>query len=610
MGDMGRGAQMFQRDLAYTPIGHYGMIGDCHCAALISKEGSLDWLCLPRFDSPSIFAAILDKERGGHFSIRPTEDFEAEQCYIEDTNVLQTFFRTERGRLSLTDLMPVSTPEDRAVKLFPERHILRVIECLEGEADISVEFMPRLDYGRIVPELKRRGELGLFCEHRGRVINLVTDLKLELSAQICSATGQVRLRKGDRHYLSIVFAQGEPVVIPSLGREADWKIERTIRWWKEWASRCSYEGPYRDAVVRSALILKLMTYASSGAIIAAPTTSLPESIGSTRNWDYRFCWLRDASMTLHALYGIGYTEEAEAFFSWLIHTTRLTRPELQVLYDVYGETHLREQELDHLQGYAESRPVRIGNDAAGQFQLDIYGEVVDGAFAFMKWGKKIDGATASLLRDFGQTVCRKWREPDEGIWEVRQERRHYTFSKVMCWVALDRLIKMHEADHIKVPYDKFIKQRNAIRSEIEARGYSKRLQSYTTSLDGEDVDISLLLLPIFGYTGAKHPRMRSTFTHIVAQLGANGLLYRYPFHLDGLPPGEGAFAAGSFWAVQCLEEQGLHDTACRHFERLLSLSNHLGLFAEEIDPATGAALGNFPQAYTHVGLINAALSIV
>jgi GH15 family glucan-1,4-alpha-glucosidase len=597
------------RDSSYSPIEHYAVIGDCHCAALVSKRGSIDWLCLPRFDSPAVFSALLDSRIGGQFRVCPAEEFRAEQRYVDETNVLETMFETNHGRLRLTDLMPVAGAEERARKLLPERHILRVIECLDGEAVVEVDLTPRLEYGRIVPRLENRGRMGLFCEHRGRVLNLRSELTLDLSEEACSAKGRLRLRRGDRHRFSLAFTQGEPAVIPPLGEEADLRVEETIKWWRAWASRCSYRGPYRYAVLRSALALKLMTYAPSGAVVAAPTTSLPEHIGGVRNWDYRYCWLRDASMTLHALYRIGYTEEAQAFLSWLIHTTRLTRPELQVVYDVYGETRLKERDLDHLEGYANSRPVRIGNEASDQLQLDIYGEVADGVFAFLKWGKGVDRTTANLLRGFGETVCRRWREPDEGIWEVRSKPKHYTFSKVMCWVALDRLIKMHEARHIRVEVEKLMKERDAIESEIETRGFNEKIQSYTIDFESEDVDVSLLLLPIFGYIGADHPRMRSTLTRIQEQLGVSGLLYRYPFHFDGLPPGEGAFAIAGFWAVECLALQGEYTQASQSFERLLSLANHAGLYAEEIDPKTGSALGNFPQAYTHVGLINAALAL-
>jgi GH15 family glucan-1,4-alpha-glucosidase len=594
----------------YPPIDDYALIGDCRSAGLVSRYGSLDWLCLPRFDSPSIFAAVLDASEGGRFLVRPVGEFRTERRYLPDTNVLETDFRTPTGACVLRDLMSVSSEEDKRAHLTPEHEVLRELEGLEGEVEVEILYGPRPDYGRVRPLLEQRGPLGLRCEVDGASLTLHSELPLELIDGNRSARGTARIRSGERKYLSLTYSMEAPAVVPLLGEAARGRIERTVRWWQEWANRCAYEGPSRDAVVRSALALKLMTYAPSGALVAAPTTSLPETIGGVRNWDYRYCWLRDASFTLRALYALGYREEAEAYIGWLLHATRLTWPELQVLYDIFGEAKLPERELPHLEGYAGSRPVRIGNDAQGQLQLDVYGEVINGTARFLDRGGRFDRDTSRMLDGLGRTVCRRWREPDEGIWEGRSGRFHNTHSKVLCWVALDRLIEMHEAGYLEVSVELFRANRHEIREEIEAHGYNERIGSYTRTFDGEEMDASLLTLPLYGYTEGTNPRMRSTCARIHEKLATGALVHRYETGTDdGLPPGEGAFGICSFWAVECVTRGGNIEGATRAFEQLLAYANDVGLFAEEIDPHTGAALGNFPQAFTHIGLINAALTL-
>jgi GH15 family glucan-1,4-alpha-glucosidase len=595
---------------SYPPISDYAFIGDCRSAGLVSRDGSLDWLCLPRFDSPSIFAALLDAENGGRFLVRPIGEFRTERRYLANTNVLETVFRTPKGVCVLRDLMSVSSEEDKRAHLTPEHEVLRELEGLEGEVEVEILYDPRPDYGRVRPLLEQRGALGLRSEVDGSLLTLRSELPLELSDGGRSARGTARIRSGEHAYLSLTYSMEAPAVVPLLGEAARGRIVRTARWWQEWANRCAYEGPYRDAVVRSALALKLMTYAPSGALVAAPTTSLPEAIGGVRNWDYRYCWLRDASFTLRALFTLGYREEAEAYIGWLLHATRLTWPELHVLYDIFGETKLAERELPHLEGYAGSRPVRIGNDAQGQLQLDVYGEVINGAARFLDRGGRFDSDTSRMLDGLGRTVCRRWREPDEGIWEGRSGRFHNTHSKVLCWVALDRLIEMHEAGYLEVSVDLFRANREEIRGEIEAHGYNERIGSYTRTFDGAEMDASLLTLPLYGYVAGTNPRMRSTCARIHEKLARDGLVYRYEASTnDGLPPGEGAFGICSFWAVECVARGGNVEGATRAFEQLLAYANEVGLFAEEIDPDTGAALGNFPQAFTHIGLINAALTL-
>jgi GH15 family glucan-1,4-alpha-glucosidase len=598
------------KSLSYPPIDDYALIGDCRSAGLISGDGSLAWLCFPRFDSPSVFAALLDASEGGRFSIRPVGEYISQRRYLPDTNVLETTFRCPSGAFVLRDLMAVSSEEDKRASLTPEHEVLREIEGIDGEVEVEVLYDPRPDYGLTRPVLERQWDHGLRCEVGGAALILRSEPPLELEDDGRGASGALRIRTGERKYLSLTYSREAPAVIAPLGEAARERIERTVRWWQEWANRCTYEGPYRDAVVRSALALKLMAYAPSGALVAAPTTSLPETVGGVRNWDYRYCWLRDASFTLRALYALGHREEAESYVGWLLHATRLTWPELHVLYDVFGEARLPERELVHLEGYAGSRPVRIGNDAQGQLQLDVYGEVINGAARFLDSGGRFDRDTSRMLDGLGRTVCRRWREPDEGIWEGRSGRFHNTHSKVLCWVALDRLIEMHEAGYLEVPVDLFRKERDEIRKEIEAHGYNERIGSYTRTFDGEEMDASLLTLPLYGYIEGKHPRMLSTCASIHEKLARDGLVYRYEAGTDdGLPPGEGAFGICSFWAVECVARGGNVEGATRTFEQLLAYANDVGLFAEEIDPDTGAALGNFPQAFTHIGLINAALTL-
>lgn len=593
-----------------APIADYGLIGDCRAAGLVSRDGSLDWLCFPRFDSPSIFGALLDAGSGGRFRIRPAGEFQTVRRYLPDTNILETTFQTSHGKVVLRDLMPVASEEEKRQKLMPEHEVLREVEGIQGELEIEILYEPRPDYGRTQPRLQQRGPLGVRCEANGASLVLCSELPINVTNDGSAAVGRARMRAGERKFLSFTYTQEVPSVLPLLGRAARTTAERTAQWWRDWASRSSYQGPYRDAVVRSALALKLMTYAPSGAVVAAPTTSLPEQLGGVRNWDYRYCWLRDASFTLRALFALGYRKEAEAFLQWMLHATRLTWPELQVVYDVFGEARLPEQELTHLAGYAASYPVRIGNDAHGQLQLDVYGEVIDAVSRFARRGGRFDRDQMKLLDGLGHTVCKRWREPDEGIWEARSERRHNTHSKVLCWVALDRLIRMHDAGQLRVCVDEFRTTRDVVRAEIERRGFSQSLGSYTSSFDGAELDASLLVLPLYGYVDGGHPRMRSTYRRIYEKLAHGNLVHRYATTSeDGLPPGEGAFGICSFWGVECRALGGDVEGATRAFEELLGYTNDLGLMAEEIDPDNCAALGNFPQAFTHVGLINAALTL-
>ena len=505
--------------------------------------------------------------------------------------------------------MPVASEADKRRTLQPQHELLRRIECIGGEVSIGLRHAPRPDYARRIPKLHDRGRLGISMQHGAQLLCLCSDVPLEVDANGCEVNARFTLRQGERRYVSLTFSDMEPAVVPALGAEAERRIHTSTDWWRSWAGRCTYQGPHRASVVRSALALKLMTFAPSAAVVAAPTTSLPERIGGERNWDYRYCWLRDASLTLQALHDLGYVEEAQAYLAWQLHATRLTWPRLRLMYDVFGRPDLPEQELAHLAGFAGSRPVRIGNAAASQLQLDVYGEVLDAVYQFTRRGGRLDRTMARMLGGLGTTVCRCWREPDEGIWETRSGRRHHTFSKAMCWVALDRLIKLHDEGHVRIARDRFADVRQEIRAEIESRGFSEQMGSYAAELDGDDVDASLLQLGRYGYVDPESPRMRGTLETVQRRLGRNGLIYRYLRRKDGLPPGEGAFGICGFWAVDALARSGNLAGAVQTFEHILTYANDVGLYAEQIDPDTGAALGNFPQAFTHVGLICAALTL-
>jgi len=588
-------------------IHDYGIIGDGRSAALVGPSGSIDWLCWPRFDSPSLFAALLDAARGGHFQIAPVQPFTSSRAYLDDSNVLVTRFATEAGEATLTDLMPVLSEEDKATTLIPEHEILRVVECVRGIIELRAEFHPRPDYGRRSVPIRVTPQLGFRIEDGKRLYTLRADRPLALAGP-ADVEGRFTLAAGERATFSLTFDHDAPAVLPPLDRARD-VVQRTATWWRRWAARCNYDGPYRAAVVRSVLVLKLLDYAPSGAIIAAPTTSLPERIGGDLNWDYRFCWVRDAALTVASLSDLGYEDEASAFFDWLLHSTRLTRPALRVLYDVYGGVPAREETLDHLQGYLGSRPVRIRNAAAGQLQLDGYGELVEAVTEMCRRGRRLGRETQLLLRDIGDFVCTHWRKPDQGIWEPREPPSHHTYSRVMCWVALDRLLQLQRAGFVGgLPVAKLEREHAAIREEVDRAGFNRALGSYTQILGGDTVDASLLLLDHYGYVPAGDPRMRGTYRLIMDRLhAAPGLVYR---DQTSVPQAEGAFAICSAWVTEHLAAGGGSLAEAEGwFRQFLGYANDLGLLAEEVDPATGAALGNFPQAYSHVGLISAALAI-
>jgi GH15 family glucan-1,4-alpha-glucosidase len=589
-----------------TKIQEYAIIGNGRSAALISKRGSLDWLCWPRFDSPSVFGAILDSKSGGHWSIHPLHESEVTRRYIENTNVLETTFVGGSGQIVLTDFMAVTSEVNKKRALWPEHELVRQIKCPQGEVEVVVDFSPRLDYGRVAPKIRDAGKFGWRIDTGANVFSLRGNIALEPMPDGLAA--RFVLKSGGSVVFTFSFSAEAPAVVPPLGSAIDEKLNVTIDWWRSWAAKSTYRGPYRRQVTRSALVLKLLSYAPSGTIIAAPTTSLPERIGGDLNWDYRFAWLRDASFTVHALFGLGYKDDVAAFVDWLLHTTRLSSPKLRVVYDVFGESPPLEYVLSHLVGHRKSRPVRVGNAASEQMQLDVYGELVEAVSHFFGKTEKPDRDVHGMLHGIGEYVCEHWREYDNGIWEQRCELRPYTHSRLMCWVALDRLLEMHARGQVRrLDGARCAAERENIRKEIEQRAWNPELASYTQACGSDIMDATVLLFPYHGFESAGSPRMQETYARIRERLVPRpGLVYRYEQSKDRH---EGAFAVCSFWEVDFLARAGKAAEAHEVFEAALRYANDVDLFAEEIEPGTGEALGNFPQAFTHLGVINAALAL-
>ena len=584
----------------FPAIADYGIIGDCRSAALVSKEGSLEWLCWPRFDSASVFAALLDRERGGFWKISPVEPYSVSREYVANTNVLQTRFTTASGRALLTDLMPVRQKST----LVPDHEIIRHLVCESGEVEIEIVLAPRPGYGEQAPTLQQLGELGIrFNSGRG-VYWLRTSIPLKIDGTFARA--RASLRAGEDLRFSFSYSEHAPAVLPPLNALPE-RIEQCVKWWQNWAAQAQYDGDFRDEVIRSALTLKLLCFSLSGAIVAAPTTALPERIGAELNWDYRYCWLRDASLTIRALLELGYWEEAGQFLDWMLHATRLTQPELRILYTVFGNAAPKERVSKVLRGYKGSSPVRIGNAARDQLQLDVYGEVIDAAAQFAFRGGTLDRETQKVLVGLGNYVAKHWCLPDEGIWEPRTGRRHHTHSRLLCWVALDRLVTLSDQGKLRgANVDQYRKHSENIRDEILTRGWNEQIQSYVSELDGDRLDASLLLMSWYGFEKPDSLRMQSTYRAIRSRLGTHdGLLYRYERQVQ-----EGTFAICTFWEAEYLALGGASAQVARDLiATLLKYKNDLGLYAEEIDGRTGEPLGNFPQAFTHVGFIGAALSL-
>ena len=602
--------------MAYQPIQNYGIIGNMRTAALVGVNGSIDWLCIPHFDSPSVFAAILDDQKGGKFQISPvSERITCKQLYWPDTNVLITRFLSPDGVGEIEDFMPVGYPESEW-----HHQLVRRVKLMRGSITFRVQCHPAFDYARATHQTTLAKQGARFDAHN-LSLGLVTTIPLKRTANGVEAEFVLTEGQTTTFVLGAIPPGDDCGRCPSDG-EAEELFDRTVQYWNRWLSGCTYAGRWREMVYRSALTLKLLTFEPTGAIVAAPTCSLPESLSGSRNWDYRYAWLRDAAFTLYGLMRIGFTREAEAFVSWMEARAREVDADgsLQIVYGIDGRSDLREQTLDHLEGYRGSRPVRIGNGAYRQLQLDIYGELLDSLYLYNKYGRPIAHDVWTHLRRQLNWLCENWRRPDEGIWEVRGGRRHFVYSKLMCWVAMDRGLRL--ADKRSFPADRarWLDIRDQIYEEVMTKGWSAKRQAFVQDYDGDALDASNLIMPLVFFVSPTDPRMLNMIDAINRPatnggLMSDGLVYRYDAANgeDGLYGEEGTFNMCTFWLVEALTRAGRTDRRRLNearvlFERMLGYANHVGLYAEQTG-ASGEALGNFPQAFTHVSLISAAFNL-
>lgn len=603
----------------YQPIENYGIIGDMHTAALVGMNGSIDWLCFPHFDSPSVFAAILDHKKGGCFKIAPASGKPTcRQHYWPDTNVLITRFLMAEGVGEITDYMAAS---NRAGGAGDHRHqVYRKVAAVRGDVTFRLECRPAFNYARHRHEVIISNQGAVF---HSAELNLALSTRIPLQAQAGGAVAEFTLHEGQTAVFVFQAAALDGSCPAYLSdKEAAAVFTKTIDFWQRWLSKCSYTGRWREMVYRSALVLKLLTFVPTGAIIAAPTTSLPETIGGGRNWDYRYTWIRDAAFTLYGFLRIGFTDEAASFMDWLAARSHELDPDdsLQIMYSIEGRHRLDEKILTHLEGYRGSAPVRIGNAAYRQLQLDIYGELMDAVYLFNKYGSPISYELWLYLHRALDYVCDNWHRKDEGIWEVRSGKRHFVFSKLMCWVALDRGLRLAEKRSFPANRAHWLQHRDKIYEEIMRCGWNRERQAFVQSYGSPDLDASNLLMPLVFFVSPNDPRMLKTLEAILKSprkggLTADSLVYRYDPKdpIDGLTGEEGSFNMCSFWLVEALTRAGrfdrrLLDTARLVFEQMLSFANHLGLYAEETGPK-GEALGNFPLAFTHLALISAAFNL-
>jgi GH15 family glucan-1,4-alpha-glucosidase len=592
----------------YLPIGEHGIIGDLHTVALVGSDGTIDWYCCPTFDSPSVFAAILDKERGGYYRITPaTEDWSPKQLYFPDTNVLITRFLSPEGVGEMQGFMPIARDGQET-----HRHrLIRRVVCVRGEMRFRLELKPRFNYGRDEHTIDQYEHGVVF---RSPNLCLALQGTKPIACDHADAHSEFTLRVGETVTFVLESVAADYIPREYSEHETRESYERTIAYWRRWLAQSRYRGRWREMVDRSALVLKLLTFQPTGAIVAAPTTSLPEQLGGPRNWDYRYTWIRDAAFSLYGLLRLGFTEEAEAFMGWLTGRfhDRMTGESgpLQIMYGIDGRSDLPEEVLDHFEGYRGSAPVRIGNGAADQLQLDIYGELIDSVYLYNKYGTPIYHDAWAHVCSLVEWVCENWDQADEGIWETRGGRKEFTFSRLMCWVAVERAIRMARQRGLPADLVHWSRHRDEIYRQIMDRGWNGERQAFVQHFESDVLDSSLLLMPLVKFIAPTDPRWLSTLDAITRELVSDSLVYRYNVEAspDGLKGDEGTFSICSFWYVEALARAGRVEEARLAFEKMLTYANHLGLYSEEIGP-TGQQLGNFPQAFTHLALISAAFNL-
>jgi GH15 family glucan-1,4-alpha-glucosidase len=605
--------------MGYLPIENYGIIGNMRTAALVGVNGSIDWYCSPHFDSPSVFGAILDEHKGGRFQVAPmAEHVKSRQFYWPATNILITRFLHEDGIVELEDFMPVGLPADSRWY----HQLCRRIRGVRGTVRIRVVCRPAFDYGQQAHETFI-GENGAIFKSSCCRLTLCSGTRLEKMENGAAGTELV-LKEGESKIFTLSSETGsQDVACPASEEEAEEIFQRTVKFWQGWLAQCTYRGRWRERVERSALVLKLLTFEPTGAIIAAPTTSLPEVIGGERNWDYRYTWLRDAAFTVYAFVRIGFMNEAAGFVSWMQnYAAKHTHMDEKIptLFTIHGETELPEQDLDHWEGYRGSKPVRVGNNAYRQYQSDIYGELMDSLYLYNKHVLPISYDFWVRIRHRLDWVCENWMKPDEGIWEMRNRDEHFVYSKLMNWVALDRGVRLADKRSFPGNHVKWMAVRDQIYDEVMAKGWNEKRHAFTQYYGSEDLDASTLIMPLVFFMSPTDPRMLGTIKAILKHprdggLVSDGLVYRYPpeKRIDGLPGEEGTFNMCSFWLVEAMTRAGMADREMLErarllFERMLGYANHLGLYAEQTS-SLGEALGNFPQAFTHLALISAAFNL-